>query len=65
VAAAVLSGGNVRVGLEDNLWLDKGRLATNAELVERAATIIRAMGVEIMTPAEVRSELNLTVRALP
>jgi uncharacterized protein (DUF849 family) len=34
-------------------------------LVERAATIIRAMGVEIMTPAEVRSELNLTVRALP
>jgi uncharacterized protein (DUF849 family) len=53
------------VGLEDNLWLDKGRLATNAELVERAATIIRAMGVEIMTPAEVRSELNLTVRALP
>ena len=65
VAAAVLSGGNVRVGLEDNPWLDKGRLATNAELVERAATIIRAMGVEIMTPAEVRSELNLTVRALP
>ena len=65
VAAAVLSGGNVRVGLEDNLWLDKGRLATNAELVERAATIIRAMGVEIMTPAEVRNELNLTERALP
>ncbi len=65
VAAAVLSGGNVRVGLEDNLWLDKGRLATNAELVERAATIIRAMGIEIMTPAEVRQELNLTQRALP
>lgn len=65
VAAAVLSGGNVRVGLEDNLWLDKGQLATNAELVERAATIIRAMGVEMMTPAEVRTELNLTERALP
>lgn len=65
VAAAVLSGGNVRVGLEDNLWLDKGQLATNAELVERAATIIRAMGVEIMTPAEVRTELSLTERALP
>ncbi|MDG1770805.1 MAG: 3-keto-5-aminohexanoate cleavage protein [Luminiphilus sp.] len=65
VAAAVLSGGNVRVGLEDNLWLAKGRLATNAELVERAATIIRAMGIEIMTPAEVRQELNLTQRALP
>ncbi len=36
VAAAVLAGGNVRVGLEDNLWLDKGVLATNAQLVERA-----------------------------
>ncbi|MCH1493004.1 MAG: 3-keto-5-aminohexanoate cleavage protein [Luminiphilus sp.] len=65
VAAAVLSGGNVRVGLEDNLWLDKGRLATNAELVERAATIIGAMGVGIMTPDEVRAELQLTRRDLP
>ena len=59
VAAATLAGANVRVGLEDNIWLDKGRLASNAELVERAATIIRAMGVELMTPAEVRAELNL------
>ena len=65
VAAAVLSGGNVRVGLEDNLWLEKGRLATNAELVERAATIIGAMGVGIMTPDEVRAELQLTRRDLP
>ncbi len=60
VAAAVLSGANVRVGLEDNLWLEKGRLASNAELVERAVTIAEAMGVGIMTPAEVRAELNLT-----
>ena len=60
VAAAVLSGANVRVGLEDNLWLKKGRLASNAELVERAVTIVEAMGVGIMTPAEVRAELNLT-----
>lgn len=60
VAAAVLSGANVRVGLEDNLWLEKGRLASNAELVERAVTILEAMGVGIMTPAEVRAELNLT-----
>jgi uncharacterized protein (DUF849 family) len=60
VAAAVLSGANVRVGLEDNLWLEKGRLASNAELVERAVTIVEAMGVGIMTPAEVRAELNLT-----
>ena len=65
VAAAVLSGANVRVGLEDNLWLEKGRLATNAELVERAVTIIEAMGVQVMTPDEVRTELQLTKRALP
>ena len=65
VAAAVLAGANVRVGLEDNLWLGKGHLATNAELVGRAASIIDAMGVEIMTPDEVRAELNLTKRDLP
>jgi uncharacterized protein (DUF849 family) len=62
VAAAVLSGGNVRVGLEDNLWLERGRLASNAELVEKAAGIVTAMGVEIMTPAEVRAELGLVKR---
>ena len=62
VAAAVLSGGNVRVGLEDNLWLERGRLASNAELVEKASGIITAMGVEIMTPEEVRAELNLVKR---
>jgi uncharacterized protein (DUF849 family) len=62
VAAAVLSGGNVRVGLEDNLWLERGRLASNAELVEKAAGIVTAMGVEIMTPAEVRAELRLVKR---
>jgi uncharacterized protein (DUF849 family) len=65
VAAAVLSGGNVRVGLEDNLWLGKGHLATNAELVARAVTIVEAMGVQVMTPDEVRAELKLTKRALP
>ncbi len=65
VSAAVLSGGNVRVGLEDNLWLEKGRLATNAELVARAVTIVEAMGVQVMTPEEVRAELQLTKRALP
>ena len=65
VGAAVLSGGNVRVGLEDNLWLEKGYLATNAELVARAVTIVEAMGVQVMTPDEVRAELQLTKRALP
>jgi len=63
VAAAVLAGGNVRVGLEDNLWLAKGQLATNAELVTRAVTIIEAMGANIMEPQAVREKLNLTKRA--
>jgi uncharacterized protein (DUF849 family) len=63
VAAAVLGGGNVRVGLEDNLWLDKGVLATNAQLVERAATIIENMGARVITPAEVRAKLKLDKRA--
>ncbi len=63
VAAAVLAGGNVRVGLEDNLWLAKGQLATNAQLVERAVTIIEGMGANIMGPEAVREKLNLTKRA--
>ena len=63
VAAAVLAGGNVRVGLEDNLWLEKGVLATNAQLVERAATIITNLGSNIMGPQEVRDLLKLQKRA--
>lgn len=63
VAAAVLAGGNVRVGLEDNLWLGKGQLATNAQLVERAVTVIETMGARVITPAEVRTRLGLTKRA--
>lgn len=63
VAAAVLAGGNVRVGLEDNLWLEKGVLATNAQLVERAATIITAMGASIMAPEDVREMLHLEKRS--
>jgi uncharacterized protein (DUF849 family) len=63
VAAAVLAGGNVRVGLEDNLWLDKGVLATNASLVERAVTIVEALGSSIMSPQQVRDKLGLTKRA--
>ncbi len=63
VAAAVLAGGNVRVGLEDNLWLDKGVLATNAQLVERAVTIIEAMGARVIGPEAVRARLNLTKEA--
>jgi len=63
VAAATLAGGNARVGLEDNLWLEKGVLATNAQLVERAATIIENMGARVITPAEVRTKLKLEKRA--
>jgi len=62
VAASVLAGGNVRVGLEDNLWLEKGVLATNAQLVEKAADIVTKMGVSLMSPDEVRAELQLVKR---
>ncbi|MEM7045338.1 MAG: 3-keto-5-aminohexanoate cleavage protein [Pseudomonadota bacterium] len=63
VAAAVLAGGNVRVGLEDNLWLAKGELATNEALVTRAVTIIEAMGAKVIGPDAVRERLSLTKRA--
>lgn len=63
VASAVLAGGNCRVGLEDNLWLDKGVLATNAQLVERAVSIISNLGARVITPAEVRAKLKLEKRA--
>jgi uncharacterized protein (DUF849 family) len=62
VAAAALAGGNVRVGLEDNLMLDRGVLATNAQLVERAVGILRAMGCTILGPDAVRERLGLTKR---
>ncbi|RYG89347.1 3-keto-5-aminohexanoate cleavage protein [Loktanella sp. IMCC34160] len=63
VAAAVLAGGNVRVGLEDNLMLDKGVLATNAQLVERSVNIIENLGARVIGPEEVRKKLGLTKRA--
>ena len=63
VAAAVLACGNVRVGLEDNIFLDKGVLATNAQLVERASKIINNLGAKIIGPSEVRQKLNLSKRA--
>ena len=63
VAAAVLAGGNVRVGLEDNLYLRRGVPATNAQLVERAVTIIEAMGATVAGPERVRERLELTKRS--
>jgi uncharacterized protein (DUF849 family) len=62
VPLAVLVGGNVRVGLEDNLYLSRGRLATNGELVERAVAILEAMNVRVLGPDEVRQKLALRVR---
>ncbi|MFO1104659.1 MAG: 3-keto-5-aminohexanoate cleavage protein [Amaricoccus sp.] len=61
-ALAMLAGGNIRVGLEDNLWLDKGVLATNEALVERAAGIATGLGARILGPSEVRAKLKLERR---
>ncbi|GLQ36109.1 3-keto-5-aminohexanoate cleavage enzyme [Amylibacter marinus] len=63
VAQSILAGGNVRVGLEDNLWLDKGVLATNAQLVERAVGIIEGLGAQVIGPEQVRTRLGLIKRA--
>ncbi len=59
VAQAILLGGNVRVGLEDNLWLSKDVPATNADLVERAVAIIEAMGCRAVSSDEARERLGL------
>jgi uncharacterized protein (DUF849 family) len=61
-AAAVLAGGNVRVGLEDNLYAGKGELATNAQLVEKAAAVVSNMGARIIGPQDVREKLKLQKR---
>jgi 3-dehydrocarnitine:acetyl-CoA trimethylamine transferase len=62
VGMAVLAGGNVRVGLEDNLYLSRGRLATNGQLVERAVSILENMNVRVLGPDEVRAKLRLQKR---
>jgi uncharacterized protein (DUF849 family) len=62
VAQAVLLGGNVRVGLEDNIYLEKGVFATNGKLVEKAVKIIELLGARPVTPAEARPKLGLKPR---
>ena len=62
VAQAILLGGHVRVGLEDNLYLEKGVYGTNASLTERAAEIIRLLGAQVATPDEARGILGLKLR---
>jgi uncharacterized protein (DUF849 family) len=59
VAQAVFLGGHVRVGLEDNLWLDKGVPASNAQLVERARQIVELMGARVIGPDQARDRLSL------
>ena len=59
VALAAIVGGNVRVGLEDNIWLERGVKATNGQLVERAVNILEAMNVRVLGPAETREKLQL------
>ena len=60
VALAAIAGGNIRVGLEDNLYLGKGQTATNADLVGRAVEILDRLGYSVQGPAEVREQLQLT-----
>ncbi|MGV0819413.1 3-keto-5-aminohexanoate cleavage protein [Martelella sp. AMO21009] len=62
-AAAMLAGGNIRVGLEDNIYLSKGVLATNAQLVEKAVTVAENMGARVIGPEAVREKLGLVKRA--
>ena len=59
VAQSILLGGNVRVGLEDNLYLSRGVYASNAQLVQKARTIIEAMGARVLSPAQVREKLRI------
>jgi uncharacterized protein (DUF849 family) len=59
LAQSVIMGGHARVGLEDNLYLERGVLATNAQLVQRAKEIIERLGSSLATPAEARSILDL------
>lgn len=63
VAQAAILGGNVRVGLEDNLYLSRGVFATNGQLVDRARTIIESIGMGVASPAETRQILGLRERA--
>ena len=60
VAQSVMLGGHVRVGLEDNLYLERGVLATNAQLVEKAIRIVELIGARIQSPADARQTLQIS-----
>ena len=57
---AISTGGNVRVGIEDNIYLGKGLLASNEQLVARAASLCAEFGRPLATPAQAREILGLT-----
>ena len=59
VAQAILLGGNVRIGLEDNIWLDRGVPASNGSLTARAREIVERMGARVLGPAEARAKLGI------
>jgi len=62
-AQSVLLGGNVRVGLEDNIYLDRGVLASNGQLVQRAVEIVERLDARVLTPQEAREKLGLRKQA--
>jgi uncharacterized protein (DUF849 family) len=64
VAASDLSGGGARVGMEDNRWLARGKLASHAETVERAVTIVKSLGAQVASAQPMREKLGL-VKRLP
>jgi uncharacterized protein (DUF849 family) len=59
VAQAMLLGGHVRVGLEDNLYLERGVLASNGQLVEKAVKIVETLGARVLGPEEARERFGL------
>ena len=60
VAQAMLLGGHCRVGLEDNLYLERGKFASNGELVEKAVHIIGQLGARVVSAEEARKKLGIT-----
>jgi uncharacterized protein (DUF849 family) len=66
VAAAITMGGNVRVGLEDNFYVEEGRMAkSNGDLVEKAFRLAHDLGREVATAAEARAQLGLDATPRP
>lgn len=61
VAQAMLNGGNIRVGLEDNIYLEKGVFATNEQLVTKAVDLVERLGGKVLTAAQARERLGLAL----